>query len=308
MSKITFFNHFHNGDLHISREFVRKVIEKVHSIDPSTTFSYAHVNDQGLLSDIPNLAYENLNSLRLNQFENLTRRGDTIFFNTWYAQQNYRYMNVHGMTLDCLYEAFNDSCKNLWNFRLEDISADPSSFIPTIDYSKFHIQDAQNWLAQNPQKKILVSNGQALSGQATNFPLAPLVADLAKLHPDKIFILSNQEVPTYLPPNVVFSKDIIKKPYGSDLNENSFLTAHCDVIVGRASGVFSYAWTQQNMLQRKVKFVCFCGPGVVIRPPHQFWTSSLLSDKIHYSAEYIVSDTTDGNAVKRIIESAIVQP
>lgn len=306
MNKITFFNHFHNGDLHISREFVRKVMSKVNSINSGISFSYAHVNDPNLLSDIPNLGYENLHSLGLGQFENLSNRGGTVFFNTWYAQQQFRYMNVHGMTLDCLYESFNDSCKSLWGFGMEDLSNEPSSFIPTIDYSKFYIQEAQVWLHQNPHKKIFVSNGHAQSGQATNFPMAPLICELAKNHPEKIFILSNQEGSVALPPNVIYSKDIIKKPAGSDLNENSFLTTYCDVIVGRASGAFSYAWTQQNMVQRKIKFVTFCGPGVVIRPPHKYWTSSLLSDRINYSADFIVSDTTDGNAVKTIIESAMV--
>lgn len=301
MNKVTFFNHFHNGDLHISREFVRKIMQRVNSINPAITFSYAHSNDPCLLSDIPNLAYENINALGLNQFENLTNRNGTVFINTWYAQQNYRYMNFHGMTLDCLYEAFNDSCKTLWGFGMEDLSNDPSSFIPTIDYSKFHIQNAQSWLAQNPQKKIIISNGSAMSGQATNFAMAPIISELAQVHQDKIFILTNQEGGVHLPSNVVYSKDIIKKPAGSDLNENSFLTTFCDVIVGRASGVFSYAWTQQNMIQRAVKFVCFCGPGVVVRPPHQFWTSDVLSNRIHYSAEYIVSHSTDHNEVKNIV-------
>jgi hypothetical protein len=215
-------------------------------------------------------------------------------------------MNIHGMTLDCLYQAFDDTCRSLWGFSLQDISGDPSSFIPTIDYSKFYIQQAQAWLSRNPQPKIFASNGLAMSGQATNFPMTPIVSELARKHPDKIFILSNQEGNYSLPANAVYSKDIIRKPGGSDLNENSLLTTHCNVIVGRASGVFSYAWTQENMLQRKVKFVCFCGPGVVVRPPHQFWTSSLLSDRIQYSAEYIVSDQTEHNAVKNIIEASMV--
>lgn len=304
MNKITFFNHFHNGDMHICREFVRKIMQKVNTINPAITFSFAHVNDPCLLSDIPNLGHENLHMLGINQFETLNNRNGTVYFNTWYAQQNWKYMNIHGMTLDCLYAAFNDSCKNLFGFTLDQLG-EPSSFIPTIDYSKFPIQNAQEWIHQNPHKKIFISNGHAMSGQATNFPMAPMIANLARSHPEKIFILSNQEDNTALPPNVIYSKDIIKKPHGSDLNENSFITTYCDVIVGRASGVFSYAWTQQNMLQRKVKFVCFCGPGVVVRPPHQFWLDSLLSDKIHYSAEYIVSHSTDPVEFRRVVEANI---
>lgn len=307
MTNIIFFNHFHNGDLHISREFIRKIMQKMQILSPDTTFSYAHVNDPCLLSDIPNLGYQNLGALGIDQFENLRKSGDTYFINTWYAQQHYRFMNVHGMTLDCLYEAFDDTCKTLWNFPLNEISNDPSSFIPTIDYSKYHIKYIDEWLANNPQKKIIVSNGAAMSGQATNFLLTPIICELAAIHTDKIFILTNQEGNFHLPSNVIYSRFIINKP-GNDLNENAYLSEHCDVIIGRASGVFSYAWTQNNMIKRKSKFVCFCGPGVVVRPPHKFWLSSLLSDKINYSAEYIVSHTTDSNEVKRIIHEAIIQP
>jgi len=303
MSKIIWFNHFHNGDLHISREFVRKIMDKVKTISPETSFSYAHVNDPCLLSDIPNLGYQNLHTLGLDQFENLRTNGQTTYINTWYAQQRHKYMNIHGMTLDCLYQAFDDTCKTLWGFSLNEISSDPSLFIPTIDYSKFIIQNAQNWINSHPQKKIFISNGMAMSGQATNFAMTPIICELANIHKDKIFILSNQENNQILPSNVVYSHHIIQKPSGSDLNENSFLTTYCDVIIGRASGAFSYAWTQENMLKRNCKFLCFCGPGVVVRPPHKFWASHLLSDKINYSAEYIVSEATDYNSVKNIINN-----
>lgn len=296
--KVVFFNHFHNGDLHISREIVKLIIQKVRQIDPGVSFGYAHVNNPGLLADIPELQY--VGAPNIDQHSNLVRIGDTVYISTWYAQQHHKYMNQYGMTIDCLYAALNDTCKQLWNFSLSDITRDLSKFYPTIDYSKFHIQNAQNWLSNNPQKKIFVSNGHAMSGQATNFPIAPIISSIASRHPDKLFILSNQEVHNRLT-NIVYSEDIIKK-CDSDLNENSFLTTHCDMIIGRASGVFSYAWTQQNMFQRNFKFLCFCGPGVVQYSPHQFWTHSLFSDKINYSARYVVSHTDNSDEVKNIIE------
>lgn len=303
--KVTFFNHFHNGDLHISRELVRKVMQKVNSIDPNVLFAYAHVNDSGLLSDIPNLPFENLHHVSMSTHDNLRNVNGAVYFNTWYGQQNYRFMNSYGMTLDCLYAAFDDTCKALFQFGLEDISSNPEDFIPTIDYSKFEIGLAKKWVEEHPQRKIFISNGQALSGQATNFSFTQIVCELAQAHPDTIFILSNQEGNANFPGNVIYSRNIIKKA-GCDLNENSFLTTFCDVIVGRASGVFSYAWTQQNMLHRKTKFVCFCGPGVVIYDNNQFWTNGLLTNKIKYSAEYIVSQETDCIKVTDIINSAII--
>lgn len=301
MHHVTFFTHFHSGDLHVSREFIRKIMSKVSQIDNNILFSYAHVNDPNLLSDIPGLRYERLSDT--DQFENLQVRRNTTYVNTWYGQQHFKYMNPYGMTLDCLYTAFDDSCKTAWGFSLADINSDPASFIPTIDYFQFKIQPTQEWIHQNPHKKIFISNGQALSGQANNFPMTPIITDLAGRHKEKIFILSNVEGSYNLPRNVIYSKDIIKKPYGSDLNENSFLASHCDLIVGRASGSFSYAWTQQNLLQRKCKFLAFCIPGVITKPPYQFWTHSLFHDKIKYSAEIFESTATEHREVLSIIES-----
>jgi len=303
MSRIVFFNHFHNGDLHISRGIVSKIIDKVRQIDPTTQFSYAHVNDRGLVSDISNLSFDPISMRTIDQFENLQTRGNATYINTWYAQQHHKYMNRHGMTIDCLYEALDDTCKTHWNFSLSDISSDLSSFYPSIDYSKFYIQNVKDWLVAYPQQKVFVSNGLAMSGQAVNFQMTPIIAELAKRHSEKIFILSNDEGNFPLPSNVFYSKDIIKKQSGSDLNENSFITTFCDLIIGRASGAFSYAWTRQNMIERNTKFLCFCGPGVVVYPPHQFWTRGIFSDKIKYSAEFVVSSEIDANAVKNIIEN-----
>jgi hypothetical protein len=299
MKKVVFFNYFHNGDIHASRGLVRQIIDKVNQMDPSISFSHAHRNSSNLLEDISNLTFEShLLGQSGNEHSNLHRVGDTVFFNTWYAQQNFKYMNRYGVTFDSLYAAFDDSCKNLWNFSLQDISDNPSLFLPTIDYSKFQVEQTKNWLANNCGKKIFISNGQALSGQAHNFPMSPLISELALKHSDKIFILSNQEVAVNLP-NVFQSKDIIGK-IGCDLNENAFISEQCDVIIGRASGTFSFALTQNNLLQRNCTFLCFSN---LVPPPNgKFWLSDLLKDKIQYTANIIVDDQNDTNIVKEIIE------
>ena len=35
LKKVTFYNHFHNGDLHLSREFVRQIINMFPDIEYS---------------------------------------------------------------------------------------------------------------------------------------------------------------------------------------------------------------------------------------------------------------------------------
>jgi hypothetical protein len=300
MTKIVFFNCFHNGDVHVSRGLVRQVMAKVNQIDSSISFSYAHRNPANLLADIPELTFEPilLNHIG-SEHSNLNRHGNMIFFNTWYAQQNHKYMNRYGVTFDALYAAFDDSCKNLWGFSLSDISEDPSNFFPIIDYSKFEIENSSEWLKNNPGKKILVENGLAHSDQAHNFPMTPIIVKLAQNHPEITFILTTVESIT-LPNNVIYSDNIIKKSVRSDLNEISFLSSRCDMVIGRASGVFSFTLTQENLFQRKIKYLCFSN--LVPSRSDKFWMNDLLSDKVNYNSSIITTNEPDVNNVYNIIE------
>jgi hypothetical protein len=299
---IVFFNHFHNGDIHASRGLIRQIMNKVHQQDPGVSFYCTHKNSPNLLADIPSLTFDaNLLVNLKTAHENLTVSGSAIYINTWYAQQNYKYMNRYGISMDTLYAALNDSCQAIWGFSLSDISQDPTVFFPTIDYSKFHISEAQSWLYSHPTTKIFVENGNALSGQATNFSMTSVIIKLAQKYQDKIFILSNPEGSINLPPNIVYSSNIIRKPGGSDLNENSFLSSHCDMIIGRASGPFAFTLTQDNLFKRNTKFVCFSN--IVPVAPNKFWTSELLRDKINYSADIVAVDEANTDMVFSIIDA-----
>lgn len=303
MSKrVVFFNYYHNGDIHVSRRLVYHIMNKVRQIDPTVQFAYGHRNSPDLLADIDGLAFDPLAlSIVRNDHTGLMVLGDTIYFNTWYAQQNFKYMNRYGITIDSLYSAFDDSCKSLWGFSLDQITTDPQLFFPAINYDKFFIQEAKNWISNNQQKKIFVSNGAALSGQAHNFSLTNIVNSVAKNHSDKIFILSNRDMRTDAP-NIVYSSDIIKKN-GSDLNENSFLSLYCDTIIGKASGTFSFAMTQDNLFHRNTKFLAFCN--LPTSSANKFWLSDKLRDKVNYRAQFIVSNEIDENTIFKIIDSAV---
>lgn len=298
--KVIFFNHFHNGDIHVSRGFVRQIMKRL----PEVSFVYSHRNDGNLLADIPGLVFDPhaCNTMK-NEHVGVHRVGDTVYINTWYAQQNHKYMNKYGITMDSLYEAFDDHCRNIWNFSLQDISTDPAVFFPSIDYSKFYIGEARVWINQNPERKIFVSNGKALSGQAHNFDMVAILNKVAIKNPSTIFIISNQES-TVTAPNIIYSSSIIKKPSGSDLNENAFLSEYCDVIMGRASGTFAFAETTNNMLNRKCKFLCFSN----LIPPAggQFWLSNLLQNKIKYTADVTVTNENNPIAIQQIMEQYVV--
>lgn len=295
--KVVFFNHFHNGDVHVSRGFVRQIMAKM----PGTTFEYSHRNPANLLSDIPGLTYNPYSIQQVgNEHTSLLKQGDTVFVNTWYAQQRFKYVNQYGITFDSLYAGLDENCQNVLGFSLKEISQDPKVFFPVIDYSKFEIATAQQWVNSNPEKKILVENGQALSGQAHNFDMTAAVANVARNHMDKIFIFTSH-ANMRLPDNCIYWDGIIKKQQRSDLNEVSFLSTYCDVVIGRASGVWSFCLTQQNLFQRKMKYLCFSN--LVPARDGKFWLGSMFQDQISYSSSIQTINEANVNNVQRIIEA-----
>jgi len=301
--RVIFFNHFNNGDIHVSRSFIKHIIPKIKSIYPGIELIYSHKNPN-LLIDIDGLKYDpSLYKVVKNEHVGVYKIGETIYFNTWYAQQHHKFMNVYGLTLDCLYAAFNSNCIEMFGFSLEDISVDPNKFFPAIDYSKFDITNINTWLKLiNNQKKIFVSNGGVLSGQSENFNLSMIIDELAKNHLDKIFILTN--ACSITSPNIIFSSNIINKT-GCDLNENGYLSTFCDLIIGRGSGTFTFAMDNKNFLKRSVDILCFSG--LTNLPSDDFWLSSMLKDKIKYSAKIENYNNYDVNFIRSIIEEKLAK-
>ena len=48
MKKIVFFNHYHRGDLHTHKEFVRQIMEEVKDVE----YEYLHNNPEKLIIDL----------------------------------------------------------------------------------------------------------------------------------------------------------------------------------------------------------------------------------------------------------------
>lgn len=297
---IVFYNHFHNGDIHLSREFVRKLSEVFRQKFPGVNISYSHRNNPQLLADIPGLGYNQI-PLNWSEHEGVMIRGDTILINTWYAQRRFLYMNRYGITFDCLYLIFDDVCRTHFGFSLAEIEPDPRKWFPAIDFSKFEIAVAKQRLDACREPLVLVSNGHALSGQAENFPMLPAICNLANKYKGIIFVLTNPE-PNFNPSqygNIFYSSDIIKKN-GFDLNENAFVSTYCDVIVGRASGAYSFSFIQDNLFQRPKTFVCFSN----LVPPKEntFWLSEMFRDKVEYTSKVVVANESRTEAAESIIE------
>jgi hypothetical protein len=303
-NKIIFFNHFHNGDLHVSRGFIRLIMNKVKQLNPNAKFAYSHRNSHDVLLDIPDLEFDGQSIHGMKEaHSNLNIINNSTCINTWYGQQDYKYMNRYGLTMDCLYSALDDSCKNVWGFSLSELTTDFSTFFPYIDYTRFHVEPIKNWVVKFPQKKIFVANGHALSDQATNFEMTSIIIRLAQKHTDKVFILSNRENNAQLPSNVVYSSSIINKQ-SFDLNENSFLSTYCDVIIGRNSGASTFAMTQGNLFQSNKKILLFTN--IVPHPTNKFWANEIFKNNINFTSEITCSNETNTETIYQIIDSKII--
>lgn len=276
-----FYNHFHNGDIHVSRSFIRKILPFLNGDK-----YFAHRNDSCLLNDIENLKYDSacLNMIDIHHL--ILQKDDSKYINTWYAANSYKYFNKHGITFDCLYALYDDVCKELLNCSLSEICEDPYELFPEIYYSKFYIENINKWIA-NDRKKIFISNGNSLSGQSHNFPITGAIIRLAKRHKEIDWILANKEenCENLHLENLFYSKDIIKKQTGSDLNENAYLSTFCDIIIGRASGAFTYCFNKDNLFNRDCKMLVFSN-----LTNKKFWLGSNFESIVDYKAKIINSD------------------
>jgi len=297
---IVFYNHFHNGDIHVSREFVRKLSMAFSKKFPGVNISYSHRNNANCIADIPGIGY-NQYPLNWHEHEGTFIRGDTMYINTWYAQKRFHYMNTYGITFDCLYVIFDELCKTHFGFTLSDIEPDPSKWFPKIDFSKYEIEHAKKILDNNTGPLVLVANGYAQSGQADNFPMLPVISKLANKYHGFTFIFTNHE-PGFDPtkyPNIIYSSSLINKN-GFDLNENAFISTYCDTIIGRASGAFTFSFIQDNLFNKPKNLVCFSN--MVPIKDNTFWLSELFRDKINYSSRVTVSGSNNPIVIEELIE------
>ncbi len=266
---ICFYNNFHRGDIHFSRSFVRYAMGVIKRCDPDAKFYYYHPNQSECVSDIPDLTHVNG---RVPHHPGDERYGSSfssddnnIYINTWIGQDNGNWVRDYG---GCTFRGNLDMWERIMQAIYEfygqpvvkfpdrtDVSDNPphtkynkcDEFLPEIDYSKYttiNVDDHMNNTKGKFRKRIFVSNGMVLSGQAMNFDFDPMIETIAGALPDVAFYMTNTNKVNKQ--NVFSTAEIIKASH-CDLNENAYLSRFCDVIIGRASGPWSFALTRENV-------------------------------------------------------------
>lgn len=252
---IKFYNHFHNGDIFVSRGFITDIIKKL----PDFNFEYHHKNAKKTTDDF--ITYGE----KLNGYNSLVRfvpGENELAINTWIGAYNdywnkepphfweggINYVVLHRMW-KYIVSVINDHFKT--DIELSDCI---ESYIPEIDYGLAQLEPIKQHLSgREGQKRILFSNGVPMSGQSFIDDMGAFINQFAQENPDVQFYVTKRIFTDR--PNILCTDDF--NINGSDLIEISYLSKYCDLVVGKNSGPFIYCLTRENMMDPTKKFLSF---------------------------------------------------
>lgn len=251
--KIVFYNHFHNGDIFTSREYVKQIIKSM----PDHTFEYRHNNNPKILQDV-------CPSVGVDSFLPMTERfiiGDgVLYINTWIAvyspaknaaEPHFYDVGIDYVSLTNMWGHIFEFLNNLYGVNLQ--IGRPEDYIPNINYTKFDVTRVDDFV--NKHKNIvLISNGPPMSGQSFDSNMELEINTFAKMFPDISFVHTHPIKDSFYK-NAFYSFDITQTRY--DLIEISYLSRFAKAIIGKNSGPFIYSCVRGNLMSEDKAFVQF---------------------------------------------------
>ncbi|MFA5153354.1 MAG: hypothetical protein WC554_12395 [Clostridia bacterium] len=278
-NKVIFYCHYGNGDIFESREFVKEWMVKI----PALEYYYAHGKHSRILLDIPELKHCNVTPI-MDMRKDVFEIDNVLYVNTWIGRDSRYVLPGVGCVIPKFYEMNNDMLDKLFGYNGNKLQKQMIDYIPTIKYSCYDIDHIHDFLHSFPEKKILICNGNVQSNQAENFNMTPVINRLAKYYKDIAFIV-----------NIYSTDKIIRTDSGFDLNEISFLSKFCDVIIGRSSGPFLFTQTKENWMNPDKKFLSFTykftGANIVYTLPvkaRAYWSDFVTEDAVYYKCIEVI--------------------
>jgi hypothetical protein len=269
IASITLYNHYHNGDLFVSKQFVKQFVQQF----AQYSHTYCHFNHPKTLQDLA-IAYEGPPHAFAEKSP-WSVNHDQLAINTW----------VGVYQSPCDPPAFYQGGINLrilhsiWSYLSEQLTAilgtpfhlsnNLMDYVPEIDYSQYNVSSVDDYVAARSRKRVLFCNGAAMSGQSFAHNLSDLIQWFADRYPQVDFVCTAKFVTDRH--NIMFTDDICTVEQTTpaqvmywnqninrcDLNEISYLSTHCDLIVGKNSGPFVYCLTKQNVNNAAKTFISF---------------------------------------------------
>lgn len=233
----------------MSRPYVMDIMQILGDND----YYYYHKNNPKILSDIENL--KSIPDL------NLIQSSVDVKISTWIGQFSWDDKgNIFSPFYGCNFPSYYEVMKKVYRgLGIADKIKPITHYIPTINYSKYSIENIEKYFSNNTQRHVLLCNNKVASSQAPNDPMNSMIEQLAGRFADTTFIISNKnDLEEILKKdNIVYAQDIIKDAtIDFDMNEISYIGTKCDVIVGRSSGPYVFSITKNTTHSKQ--FICFC--------------------------------------------------
>lgn len=250
--KIAFYNHFHNGDIFTSREYVKQVMNEM----PFEDVVYLHNNNPKLLQDV--VRHDTLSSQYPANLRFFVHE-ETLFINTWigvYSEAQFKEpphfydVGIDYVSLTNMWGHIFAAINNVFGKKLKIGHRD--QYMPTIDYTKFDCSKVDQFTKEHGNI-VLISNGPPMSGQSFDSVLTDDINMIANQFKDLTFVYTHPITSCH--PNMFYSGDITQEK--SDLIELSYLSRSAKVIVGKNSGPYIYATVKENMLDKNKTFLQF---------------------------------------------------
>ena len=297
---IVFYNHFHNGDCFVSKMYVQDLIFQIRQHRPDIEFYYAHNNHPGIIADVA-AEYVPAHAYDYDRYLRMGTRADDILINPWVGAWQGEIFNhgehINYLRLHAIWRRYYTALGRLLNIELA-FSDDAKFYVPYIDADYYRQDLIRNYMQGYAKKrKVLICNGPAKSGQSQMGDFVAEIDALSQEYPAVQFIATQRTGIRRL--NVSHTADIFA--LDSDINEIALLSRHCDLIVGKNSGPYSFAHHRANMLDANKTFACFSTRDTDMLNAQQDWPA-----EFHHSA---VTDTAGViSTLRQLIDHALTKP
>lgn len=257
MKNICFFNHWHNGDVFAGKGWMQSIQAQC----PDLKFAHAQVNKLKTMQDL-DMEHFHCDDLPdgVTDRSKFAETDDEIYLNTWIGSWgwdgNVMTQGEEHANWPSLHRMFTHLCDylNYYHNKQVKLTTNPLDYVPVTDWSKYDIAPVDAFVNTHSGKRLhLFCNGVVRSTQSKLDDLKSVVEDLAKHHPDDVWICTSAfETNT---PNIVFTDDILSSVAGGDINEIAYLSTKCNLIVGKNSGPFMFTHVRDNMWDNQKVFV-----------------------------------------------------
>jgi len=276
---INFYNNFANGDVHFSRFIIKSVV----NFFPNSQINFLHNQKKGILKDYIFVTEKDLDNHCI-QEDTVKIINDQYYINTWYGQGYGMpfFIKGGGTTL----KTISIISKNIFSFLNLNIHFDELLVYPSIDIEnikKPNIKDGFN---------VLICNNNCTSGQANNLNLDYMINTISEKYPHINFYIT--EKTNIIKNNVIYTSDITNCI--PDLVEIGFISTKCNIIVGRASGPYSFSILKENILDENKSFFALCNDYIV-----GIWDDRFLKCNYYHTSSNDINHIT--NRLITIIET-----